>query len=129
MRRAITFALALSVLSLYGCGGGLTADDLAGRVYTYEGEGFGGDFTIALGEDGSFSYYEGMLSSYIGSGEWSFDGERLRLADVGMQDRVRELSFDAYGDVLTYVADESDGFIYVDLPDGARFTSDWCKPD
>ncbi len=37
-------------------------------TYVRDAGGFGGDFTITLRQDGGFKYYEGLLSSYIGSG-------------------------------------------------------------
>lgn len=43
-------------------------NNVAGKVYTYEKDGMGGDFSIYIYEDGTFTYYEGMLSSYIGIG-------------------------------------------------------------
>ena len=33
--------------------------------YRYEKEGFGGDFVITLKADGTYTFYEGYLSSYI----------------------------------------------------------------
>ena len=58
-------ALGLALV-LGGCSKTITAEDLAGKTYEYEKEGFGGNFTIQLKEDGTFTYYEGGLSSYIG---------------------------------------------------------------
>ena len=34
------------------------------RVLVLEKEGFGGDFTLTLNPDGSYTFYEGTLSSY-----------------------------------------------------------------
>ena len=57
-------ALGLALV-LGGCSKAITAEDLAGKTYEYEKEGFGGNFTIQLKEDGTFTYYEGGLLSLI----------------------------------------------------------------
>ena len=54
---------------------------IVGNTYVYEKDGFGGDFIININEDGTFSYYEGALSSYIGMGKWTLEGNTLCLAD------------------------------------------------
>lgn len=92
---------------------------LAG-TYRYEGEGFGGDFTITLGADGAYTFYEGPLSSYMGEGTWytAYDAVYMNEGDAGY-----DLSF-MFGieeDALTYLAWGSDAFPYVELPDEARF--------
>ena len=51
------------------------------RIYVWEKEGFGGNFSISLFADGTFQYYEGMLSSYIGMGTWSREGDIITLTE------------------------------------------------
>ncbi len=96
-------------------------------VYRYEGEGFGGDFTITLNADGTYSFYEGPLSSYIGQGSWSAYYSALYLSE----EAGFELNsvFGTEEDSLIYLAGASDSFPYVKLPDGAKFTRKAQKED
>ena len=96
-------------------------DDIAGKTYLYEGEGFGGSFTITLYEDGTFTYYEGMLSSYIALGSWKQDGDIITLTDDGHggYGLVNHFRFD--GETLIFVEQDSDNFVYLEIKDGERF--------
>lgn len=96
-------------------------DDIAGKIYLYEGEGFGGSFTITLYEDGTFSYYEGMLSSYIALGSWKQDGDIITLTDDGHggYGLVNHFKFDS--ETLTFVEKGSDNFVYLKVKDGEKF--------
>ena len=87
-------------------------------VYVYEKEGFGGPFTIALYPDGTFQYYEGYLSSYIGFGTWEMDGNLLTLRehDYGL---VNHFTITQEG--LVFQAEGSDNFPYEEVADGERF--------
>ena len=98
-----------------------TADDsaLAG-TYKDQSEGFGGDFTIQLNADGTYTFYEGMLSSYIGGGNWSRDGGLLFLDETNGFEIHNIFMLEA--DALIFVEANSDNFIYVKVLDGERFT-------
>ena len=92
---------------------------LAG-TYKYEGEGIGGDFTITLDADGTYTFYEGALSSYIGSGTWQVYDNAVYLAeDEGGFDL--SFTFTAGENMLVYFAAGSDAFPYVKVKDGERF--------
>lgn len=106
------------ILALAGCSKAVTAEDLAGKVYQYEKEGFGGNFTITLEEDGTFTYYEGGLSSYIGSGDWSLEGETLTL-----REQNRHFTFRAEKDRLIFREEDSGDFTYLTVADGEKFTA------
>ena len=98
-------------------------------VYAYEGEGFGGDFTITLNADGTYRFYEGPLSSYIGLGSWDVYYDALYL--YGDEEAGSDLDF-VFGlreGSLIYLAQESDAFPYVKLPDGAKFSRQDPKED
>ena len=124
-------ALILCIFSLTACGTTYTAEDVAGKVYTYEKDGCGGYFTIKLFEDGTFQYYEGTLSSYIGMGTWTLDENILCLKDqethrfsedfTTMEPYVRTNCFKVEKDCLVWLAESSDNFLYVDVVDGDRF--------
>ena len=96
-----------------------TDNSVAGKVYVYEKEGMGGDFTIYLDENGTFTYYEGCLSSYIGSGTWEVSDDILTLNSV--DDKKIHLRID--GDDLVYIADGSEQFYYTKVNDGDRFSN------
>ncbi len=123
MRRQWKTALALAAaaaLLLAGCSKSVQESDVAGKIYQYEKEGFGGDFVIRVEEDNVFSYYEGGLSSYIGFGEWELDGDTLLLHETRF-DTPAVQRFKADGDALVYQAEGSAGFLYVKVADGDRF--------
>lgn len=119
-RRFVAITLLTGILLLLGCTAGNVNDGIVG-TYIYEKEGFGGNFAISLGEDGKFAYYEGLLSSYYGIGEWSEKDGIITLHDdeeagYGLTNILR------FEDgALVYIADGSDGFTYVDVADGDRF--------
>lgn len=94
------------------------AADLAGKIFVYEKEGFGSDFTIRLHDDGSFGYYEGMLSSHLGMGTWSVEEEILTLHEDVFD---RKFRFRIKDGVLQFLQEDSDGFTYLKVADGDRF--------
>ena len=108
--------LALSLLG--GCSRAVRAEDLAGKSYVYEKDGFGSDFVINLEEDGSFTYYEGALSSYIGAGEWTVEKDTLIL-----EEKKRVFTFGVKGDDLIFRQEGSGDFLYVKVSNGDRFTA------
>ena len=99
------------------------APDLSGKSYYYEGGGFSGagDFTISLHEDGTFSYYEGLLSSHIGMGSWTVEDDTLVLREDTFS---RVFRFRVEDGGLSYIQADSSSFTYVKLEDGARFLED-----
>ena len=101
---------------LLGTGTSSSAEEAA--VYVYEKEGFGGPFTIVLYPDGTFQYYEGYLSSYIGFGTWEMDGNLLTLRehDYGL---VNHFTITPEG--LVFQAEGSDNFFYKEVAEGDRF--------
>ena len=113
----------------------ITEDDIVNKVYVYEKEGFSGDFTIEIKADGTFTYYEGMLSSHIGSGEWTYtDTDRMltlfekmvRLDENGNWEQfTQSYSFWVEEDTLIFVNKGSDNglgnFLYVKVKDGEKF--------
>ena len=121
-RRAAALALALLVLLPAGCGGRVNPDDLAGRTYIYEKDGFGGSFTITLEADGTFQYYEGELSSRIGAGHWTLEGDTLTLTEDSEAGRVRVNCFTAARGGLAVRAEGSDNFPCVTEAEGEHFT-------
>lgn len=134
---SLLLALILCLTLFTACGKTYTAEDVAGKVYTYEKDGCGGYFTISIYEDGTFQYYEGMLSSYIGIGTWTLDENILCLKDQEMHRFTEDLStmepyirtnyFKVEKDCLVWLAQGSDNFLYVDVADGERFFGEVLK--
>lgn len=120
MKHTVKIFLSLLLLTLLGgCSGSVRAEDLAGKSYRYEKGGFGGDFVISLEEDGSFTYYEGALSSYIGMGEWTLEGETLTL-----QEKTQHFTFQVEGEDLIFQHGQSGNFLYVKVLDGDKFSTE-----
>ena len=98
-----------------------------------KGGAFGDDvpgdgFYINLKDNGTFTYYVGVLSSYIGMGEWTQEGDTLCLADHGLQDKTNYFYFQIVDGALLFQKDKSAEFAYVDVADGERFSSRPIKP-
>ena len=87
--------------------------------------GFRERFTITLDEDGSFTYYESLTAAHVGMGSYEIKGDRVILTDSTIPGfgsmLTRVFTFRYEDGKLIYLADESDSFIYTDLPDGAVF--------
>ncbi len=115
---AVLLSLILLILSLFGCAHPVQDTDLAGKTFCYEKEGFGGDFTITLHDDGTMSYYEGGLSSYIGMGTWTLEDGIVIITDEVYPFTNRFLVEDGK---LVFQEADSTNFMYLQLPDGARF--------
>lgn len=117
----IVLTLILVLLSA-GCGKTVSKSDIAGRTYVYEKEGFGSEFTIEIQEDGTFSYYEGALSSYLGFGKWELDGTILCLTDGdGSSENPLVNYFKVKGKNLVFLSENSSNFTYMDVSDGDKF--------
>ena len=90
----------------------------AGKAFVYEKEGFGSEFTISLHADGTFGYYEGMLSSHIGMGSWTVEDGVLTLREDIFQ---RTFRFRVQEGELRFLREGSDRFSYIKVADGDRF--------
>lgn len=107
---------------LAGCSNSIQESDVAGKSYRYEKEGFGGDFSIQINTDGTFDYYEGALSSYIGVGTWELDGDTLRLKENEETGFPLVNYFTVKGDNLIFSAENSSNFLYVKVAEGEKFS-------
>ena len=121
MKRIVICILALVMALSLACGktDGDLRDAIAGKTFVWEKEGCGGDFTITLNADGTYQYYEGFLSSYIGFGTWTIENDMVILTEQGGQNSVYR--FAMKDGALVYIADGSDNFLYVKASDGDRF--------
>ena len=95
--------------------------EIAGKTYVYENEGILGSFAITLYEDGSFTYFEGLASSYIGNGSWMQEGDNITMTDDGEGSYGLVNHFKFVGENLVFVEQNSSNFVYVKVKDGERF--------
>ncbi len=152
MKKVVAFVMVLTLfISMSACNGArddnkqsqtqenqqasyIPIDDIVDKVYVYEKEGCGGDFTIEIKSDGTFTYYEGMLSSHMGNGEWSYSEGMLTLFEKmyrfnesydGMEQVTHSYSFLVGKDTLIFVDKGLDkglgNFLYVKVKDGEKF--------
>ncbi len=112
--------MSVFLLSLTACGS-IKKEDLFEKTFQYEKEGFGGDFCIALHEDGTASYYEGLLSSHLGMGNWTLEGDILTITEPPVYDFQILNRFRVEKGVLIFVEEGSTNFLYLKIADGERF--------
>ena len=94
---------------------------IGGNSYVWEKEGFGSNFVITLVKDGTFSFYEGMWSSYIGLGNWTVKDGILTLTE---KNNKRTYRCSAAAGALVFIGEGSDRFVYVSVMDGDKFIKD-----
>ena len=95
------------------------ADYVTDRTFVYDKEGVEGEFTIHIDKDGTFSYSEGIASSYLGYGNWSVEDNILTITDDMFTNR-----FEIEEGKLIWREEGSDNFTYIKLTDGEEFTED-----
>jgi hypothetical protein len=92
------------------------------KLYVWEKNGFGGDFCITLHGNGTYQYYVGFLSSYIGTGKWETENGVLTMTEdkefCGYDNVFR---FRITDEGLSFIAYGSSKFMYVTVSDGDRF--------
>lgn len=132
MKKALSLMLILTIaFGVIGCSNPqeMTKDDIVDKVYVYEKDGCGGNFTIEIKADGTFCYYEGFLSSHIGLGEWSYSDGILTLFEKiprineahELEEVINSYHFSVEEDILIFVEKDSDNFRYVKIKDGEKF--------
>lgn len=125
MRTRILSILLLAVLIvcvLGSCGNDHEVSDMnevAGKTYIWEKPGAGGRFTISLRADGTYQYYAGFWSSYIGMGNWTLKEGVVTLTETSGPDNVFRFAVEDGG--LTFLAEGSSAFMYVDVQNRDRF--------
>lgn len=82
-------------------------------------------FSITLNEDGTYRYFERGISSHIGMGGYTFKDDIVTLVDGNIPGVNGSLTctykFRFEDGKLIFLAEESDDFMYIKLPDGAEF--------
>ncbi len=113
-------SLALVCVMLFAsCAKPPYVSNFAGFTYIYEGEGAGGQFSVTINEDGTFSYFEGPESDYIGIGTWELDGARIKLSDRGDAGTVNYFTYER--GFIIYSSRRSTGYKIVEVKNGERF--------
>ncbi len=122
MKRIVAALLMLCVfLSFPGCDREVGGAGISGKTYCWEREGFGGDFCIVLHEDGTMSYYEGLLSSHLGMGTWTLEKGILTITEGEKTGYAAANRFRVEEDAIVFLAEGSDNFLYLKVTDGDRF--------
>lgn len=110
---AIFMMLARSYLN------GENADNqLKTGTYEYQLEDTQGGVSVSLRSDGTFTYCESWVSSYIGEGTFTVDGDILRLRERNGAAQY----FLIEENRLSFIEKGSKNFKYVPLTTGAVFT-------
>jgi hypothetical protein len=91
---------------------------IAGNTFVYEKEGTGSEFTITFNTDGTFEYYTGVLSSYLGAGTWEIKDDTVTMTE-STSTKVNYLKIN--GSDLIYIAEGSDNFYGIRVKDGEKF--------
>lgn len=117
----IVAVLTLAIMTSCKTGGTSPEPELGGKTYVWEKEGFPDEFTITLEKDGTYQYYEGAFSSYIGSGKWTFEDGIVTLTEDEINGYDSVFRFAAKDGALVYISEGSDKFTYVTVEDGDKF--------
>jgi predicted small secreted protein len=129
MKKLIVYVFIVACfLSMAACGyqertGEDIQERIVDRTFIYENEGFGGNFAIRINNDGTFTYYEGLLSSYIGIGTWELEENILTISDDEEFGYPFVNRFKVEDNDLIFLSENSSNFIYVKVVDGEHFTS------
>jgi hypothetical protein len=132
MRKVLSVMLLIMItFGMLGCAAPqeIPREDIVDKVYVYEKDGCGGNFTIEIRADGTYDYYEGFLSSYIGLGEWSYsDGILTLYEEASRFNEAREIEevtnlycFTVEKDALIFSNKSSANFRYVKVAYGEKF--------
>ena len=122
MKRIVIGVLAFGMIALSAsCGNRDTriCEAIGGKVFVWEKEGFGGNFIIRLNDDGTYSYSEGLLSSYLAFGEWTVKAGILKLKEETRPDT--SFRFRVKDGELTFLSEGSSRFMHVSVENGDRF--------
>ncbi|MDE7230014.1 MAG: hypothetical protein K2N56_05990 [Oscillospiraceae bacterium] len=128
MFRKILTESVLAVLmaaALTGCAGSARKNEVTGTNFVYEKDGFPDEFGIRIDDNGTFTYYEGAFSSYVGTGSWKRSGDVLILRErdySSASEKVRHTyRFKIEDGNLSFISDGSDNFMFINVSDGERF--------
>ena len=82
-------------------------------------------FTITLSPEGTYNYCESIISSHLGYGKYTVEGNIITIIDDNIPTSTGSATyifkFEYRDGKLIFLASESDKFMYVNLPEGAVF--------
>lgn len=94
-------------------------------TYSYEHNEESGfvlaDFNITFWENGTYEYYEGPLSSYLGFGNYSIKNGILTMKGNVDGGDATVNRFRIKGNRIYFIAKDSDNFTYIQVKDGQSF--------
>ncbi len=105
----------------------VSENSVAGKTFIYEGESFSGfeddPFTILFEENGTYTYSESLLSSYMGVGNWSIAGDVLTLTENIEATGNPSIQYFRIADgSIIYLGTFSSNFSLIHVEDGECFT-------
>lgn len=117
----IVLCICLEMIVLFSCtsNDSQIRDEISGKVFIWEKEGYGGNFTISLHNDGTYDYYVGPLSSYIGLGDWAVKNGILTLTEKSWPNT--SFRFNVKDGELIFISEESSQFMHVSVENGDEF--------
>ena len=95
------------------------ADYVIGKNFRYTIEDSPNDFIINIYNDGTFRYIEGAISSSFIEGKWTISDNILTLAEKNRTNRFR-----IDKDMLAWISDGSDNFMYTKVNNEDQFVAD-----
>lgn len=125
VKRRVTLFLAMAVILGVLASCRAREPELQYGMYSRENANGFDHFTITLNENGTYSYFETMISSHLGMGGYTLEDGVVTLTDSQIPGLYGSLThtykFRCEDGKLIFLADESDDFMYIKLPDGAEF--------
>ena len=120
-KRIIGFVmLTVMLLQITACSGSISEEDIVGNTYAFLTQHSEEAFIISIFESGIFTYSEGVGSDYIGAGEWSLEGNTLKLVDQKSPERLTNY-FSVQKDKIVFIEADSDNFPNVQLTSKCEF--------
>lgn len=122
-RRFVQFMALMVVAAICLCGCG--KQSLTG-IYTLQDveTEYPGPFSITLNEDGTFQSYETTVSSYIGMGRYTLDGDILILTEDAEGCTGEVNKYRVVNGCLVFISEGSANYRFVKLKDGDTFKAE-----
>lgn len=95
---------------------------IAGKTFSYEKGGCGGEFTITFDEHGRFACHEKDILSFMTEGTWELNGDTVKLAYPVDESNEKAVYLKLNDSDLVYIGEKSDNFTSVKVQDGEKFT-------
>ncbi len=123
MKRKLTALIALALIVaalLSSCGKAPDPELLKGCRFLFSDPNSKAQFSISLERDGTYSYFEGVDTEYIGVGRWTVEGKRICLTDTYVDSKIVNYFTHEDGN-LVYSEKGSTGFPNSEIENGTVF--------